>query len=82
MFQKAFISLKQYVFVTSSFTNKSHELTDFIGNEMTGLGDKTCGQSQYRFSERAKRVRERERETFFRVLSGIDSVPWQNVYPL
>jgi hypothetical protein len=37
-----------------------HELTKFIGNEMTWFGDKNRGQSQYRFSEIAKRVRERD----------------------
>jgi hypothetical protein len=61
MFQKAFISLKQYVLVTSSFTN-----TEFIGNEMTGLGDKTCGQSTA--FRKGLNARERERESF----SGIE----------
>jgi hypothetical protein len=36
---------------------ESHELTEFIENEMIGPGDENCGHSQYCFSARAKTVR-------------------------
>jgi hypothetical protein len=57
---------------------ESHELIELIENEMTGPDDKNYGQSQYRFSERAKRVR----ETLLQFFNGIGSVPWQNDYLL
>jgi hypothetical protein len=57
---------------------ESNELTEFIKNEMTRPGDKYCGQSQYRFSERAKGAR----EVFLQFFKGTGSVPWRNDYLL
>jgi hypothetical protein len=62
----------------SVIQHESDELTEFTENEMTGPGDENCGQSQYRFSEIAKIVR----ETFLKFFNGIGRVPWQNDYVL
>jgi hypothetical protein len=55
------VHIVKSIFILHNFVLQQvkYDLTKFVEKEKKGPGDKNCGQSQYRFSERAKRVRDR-----------------------